>query len=52
MGSFSSKDRNVKYLPCVIDVFTKYAWVKLLKDKQGKTVLTIQYNNSSVVVTV
>ena len=29
---------NVKYLLCVIDVFTKYAWVKPFKDKKGKTV--------------
>ena len=25
MGSLSSKNRNVKYLLCVIDAFTKYA---------------------------
>ena len=25
MGSLSSKNRDVKYLLCVIDVFTKYA---------------------------
>ena len=34
MGSLSSKNRNVKYLSCVIDVFTKYGWVKPLKDKK------------------
>ena len=28
MGSLSSKNKNVQYLLCVIDVFTKYAWVK------------------------
>ena len=28
----------VKYLLCVIDAFIKYACVKLLKDKKGKTV--------------
>ena len=39
MESLSSKNKNVKYLLCVIDVFTKYAWVKPLKDKKGKTVL-------------
>ena len=39
MGSLSSK--NNKYLLCVIDVFTKYAWVKPLKDKKGKTVLNV-----------
>ena len=38
MESLSSKNKDVKYL-CVIDVFTKYAWVKPLKDKKGKTVL-------------
>ena len=35
----SSKNKNVKYLLCVIDVYSKYAWVKPLKDKRGKTVL-------------
>ena len=35
----SSKNKNVKYLLCVIDFFTKYAWVKPFKDKKGKTVL-------------
>ena len=39
MESLYSKNRNVKYLLCVIDNFTKYAWVKPLKDKKGKTVL-------------
>ena len=33
------KNKNAKYLLCIIDVFTKYAWVKPLKDKKGKTVL-------------
>ena len=36
MESLSSKNKNVKYLLCVIDVFTKYAWVKPLKDKNVK----------------
>ena len=31
VGSFSSK--NVKYLLCVIDIFTKYAWFKLNRGK-------------------
>ena len=39
MESLSSENKNVKYLLCVIDVFTKYAWVKPLKVKKGKTVL-------------
>ena len=39
MKSLSSKNKSVKYLLFVIDVFTKYAWVKPLKGKKGKTVL-------------
>ena len=34
MESLSSNNENVKYLLRVIDVFTKYAWVKPLKDKK------------------
>ena len=37
--SLTSKNKNIKYLLLVIDVFTKYAWVKPLKDKKGKTIL-------------
>ena len=36
MESLSSKNKNAKYLLCVIDVFTKYGWVKLLKEKKVK----------------
>ena len=39
MESFSSKNKNVEYLLCVIDLFTKYAWVKPLKDRKDDTVL-------------
>ena len=39
MESLSSRNKNVKYLLWVIDVFTKYAWVKPLKNKKRKTVL-------------
>ena len=39
MGSLSSKNREVKYLLCVIDDFTKYSWVKPLKNKKAETVL-------------
>ena len=31
----SSFNRGFKYLLCVTDVFTKYAWVKPLKDKKN-----------------
>ena len=37
MGSLSSNTRGVKRLLCVIDFFTKCAWVKPLKDKKAKT---------------
>ena len=36
-----SKCQNVKHSLCVIHVFTIYAWVKPLKDKNGKTVLML-----------
>ena len=39
MESLSTKNKSVKYLFCVIGVFTKYAWIKPLKYKKGKTVL-------------
>ena len=39
MRSFPFKNRNVKNLLNVIDLFTKFACVKPLKDKKGKTVL-------------
>ena len=39
MESLSSKYKSVKYLLCVIDVFSKHAWVKPLQDKNGKIVL-------------
>ena len=39
MGSLSFNNKNVKYLICVIDVFTKSTWIKALKDKSCKSVL-------------
>ena len=39
MESLSSKNKNIKYLLCVIDVCPNYEWVKPLKDNKGKTVL-------------
>ena len=39
MESLSSFNHNVTYLVCIMDVFTKYTWIKPLKDKKGKTVL-------------
>ena len=45
MESLSSKNQNVKYLLRAIEVFTKYAWVILLKDKKVKHFLVF-YRNS------
>ena len=36
-----SKNRNAEYFLCVIDIFTKYAWVKPLKNKKDKAVLNV-----------
>ena len=38
MGSISSTKQGIKYLLCVINFYSKYAWVKLLKEKKTKTV--------------
>ena len=38
LGSVSVKNRDVKCLLRVIDVFTKYAWVKPLNHKEASTV--------------
>ena len=40
MKSLSYTNKNVKYLLCVTDVSTKYAWAKPLKDKKGKRILS------------
>ena len=41
MESLSSKNKNVKYLLCFLDVLTKYSWVKPLKDKKVKQFLML-----------
>ena len=38
MGSLSSKNWGIKYLLCVIDLFTKSAWIK---DNKAKSVLVV-----------
>ena len=39
MGSLSSKNRDVKYLLLVMDAFTKYAFVKSLKNIKTQIIL-------------
>ena len=46
LGSFSSKNWGIKVLLSLIVVFTKYARVKSLKDKESKTVFLWFYWNS------
>ena len=38
MQAFAKENDGVKYLLCVIDIFSKYAWVVPIKDKSGKSV--------------
>ena len=38
IGSLCSKNRGIKYLLCVVDVSSKYTWVKSLKNKKAKLV--------------
>ena len=46
MQSMSKYIRGIKYLLCAIDLFSRYAWVVPLKDKQGITIVNaFQKNN-------
>lgn len=38
MQAFAEYNDGVKYLLCVIDLFSKYGWIVPLKDKSGKSV--------------
>ena len=38
MKAFSKANQGVKYLLCVIDIFSKYGWLVPLKDQTGKSV--------------
>ena len=38
MHKFSKWNKGIKYLLMVIDVFSKYGWIKPLKDKKTETV--------------
>lgn len=39
VSSMSKQNEKNRYLLCVIDVFSKYAWVVPIKDKTGKTLI-------------
>ena len=39
MQSISKFNKGFRFLPCVIDIFSKYAWVVPLKDKKGISIV-------------
>ena len=39
MQLISKHNKGIRYLLCVIDLFSKYAWVVPLKDKKGITIV-------------
>ena len=39
MQSLSRKNKSIKYLLCVIDLYSKYAFVVPLKDKKGISIV-------------
>ena len=39
MQSLSNCNKGIKYLLCAMDLFSKYAWVVPLKDKQGISIV-------------
>ena len=41
----SQFDKGIRFLLCVIDVFSKYAWVIHLKDKRGITIINFFESN-------
>ena len=45
MQLISKFNKGIKYLLCVIDLFSKYAWVVPLKDKKGTSIVNTFQNN-------
>ena len=42
MQLLSKYNKGIRFLLCVIDIFSKYAWVVPLKDKKGTITVTLQ----------
>ena len=40
MQLLSKYNKGIRFLLCVIDIFSKYAWVVSLKDKKGVSIAT------------
>ena len=41
MQSLSKYNKGIKYLLCTIDLFSKYAWVIPIKDKEGTSIVNV-----------
>ena len=39
MQLLSKYNKGFRFLPCVIDIFSKYSWVVSLKDKKGASIV-------------
>ena len=39
MQLISKFNKGLRFLPCVIDIYSKYAWVAPLKDKKGVSIV-------------
>ena len=39
MQSISKFNKGIRFLLCVSDIFSKYAWIVPLKDKKGVTIV-------------
>ena len=39
MQLISNYNEGIKYLLCIIDLFSKYTWVVPLKDKKGSSIV-------------
>ena len=46
MQSLSKFNKEIKYLLCAIDLFSKYAWVIHLKDKKGTSIVSAFKKNN------
>ena len=45
MQLISKYNKGIRYLLCVIDLFSKYAWVVPLKDKKGVSIVNAFQKN-------
>ena len=39
MQSIIKSDKGFRFLSCVIDIYSKHAWIVPLKDKKGSTIV-------------